>query len=391
MNALQQHWKTFYLKPKRNKARGTNMKKLYICSIIMVCFILYSNLSAQTVIKITDSDLNLISRWDKAVQTGETNQSFWIGYSIKRLMGENSYIGSFSDDDDRPSLADVISGKVSELKNMNSDSRHKNFVWNEEKSIEKILKDVAIIFEVTKENNSNFRIRKIEMTNLELPFEFYEMKLYWLGNTDHDESIAFLKNQFQQSNDSEIREDLVTAIGIHDNNMTGYNFLKDVIDGSDIDDVREQAVFWIARHENKEVLPLLRKLAVNDRSEDVREKAVFGLYISDTDEAVDVLIELAKNANNTDIRKKAMFWLGQTASKKAVKTIEDAVYNDEETEIQKQAVFALSQLDKDEGLDKLIKVAKTHPNPEIRKKAIFWLGQSDDDRALDALIGFLKN
>lgn len=352
----------------------------------MVTILSFQILFAQKIIRFDNTSMSLDKRWDQAVDKID-NAPVWIGYSIKRLMSKHSYIGSSNVHENWPSLQDVISGK-SDIQSMNERAgNEKHFHWSEEESIEKELKDVGILIKINKDK----KIKQVDLSNLSLPFNLNGNSLYWLGEAKNDESVALLKKIFRNVNDRELKEDLITAVGIHENNTDGYNFLRDVIFSKEDDEVREQAVFWIAQCDNSKVLDLMKKIANKDDSEDVREKAVFGLYMIDTDESIDELIELARNSTRMHIRKQAIFWLGQTASKKAVTALNDAVYDEDETEIQNQAVFALSQLDTDESVPSLIKVAKTHPNPAVRKKAIFWLGQTEDERALDAIIHFLKD
>ncbi|MBN1408881.1 MAG: HEAT repeat domain-containing protein [Calditrichaceae bacterium] len=355
-------------------------------TITTVIILIFQNLLAQKLIKFDNTSISFDKRWEEAINKID-NESVWIGYSIKRLMSEHSYIGNSNADESRPSLQDVIDGKVDIRSTIGRGEEDRHFYWNDEESIEKVLKDIGILIQVNKDKT----ISSVKLNSLSLPFDLNGISLYWLGEAKYDESVALLKKLFGKVNDTEIKEDLITAVGIHENSSTGYGFLEDIIFSKEDNDVREQAVFWIAQHDNSKVLELMKKVANEDNSEDVREKAIFGLYMINTDESTDEIIELARNSKWMHIRKQAIFWLGQTASKKAISVLNDAVYDDEETEIQNQAVFALSQLKKDESIPSLIKVAKTHPNPEVRKKAIFWLGQTEDDRALDAIISFLKD
>lgn len=364
----------------------SNKNKTLLITILTFITLYLQNLQAQKVIKFDNTSMSLNNRWDQAVDKID-NTPIWIGYSIKRLMSKHSYIGSLNAHESRPSLKDVISGK-SDIQSMNEwSNREKHFHWSDEESVEKELKNVGILIKINKDN----KINQVDLSNLSLPFNLNGNSLYWLGEVKNDESITLLKKLFRDTKDLEIKEDLITAIGIHENSPAGYDFLQDVIFSKEDDEVREQAVFWIAQYDNPKVLGLMKKIANEDDSEDVREKAVFGLYMINSDKSIDELIELARNSNRMHIRKQAIFWLGQTASKKAVTALKDAVYDEDETDIQNQAVFALSQLDTDESVPSLIKVAKTHPNPVVRKKAIFWLGQTEDERALDAIISFLKD
>jgi hypothetical protein len=356
--------------------------------IIIVLSFSWQNSFAQKIIKLDSPSQTLQHRWQRGVkQVGE--ETAWIGYSINRLMSKNSYIGNHHSNKNGPVLEDIISGKVNIKSVKGNTVKHKGFHWDDGESVEKEMKEVAILFRVSGTSGSP-EYREISMSNLSLYFDLGGYSLYWLGAADYEESINLLKKIYNQTGDHEVKEDIITAVGIHTNSQDGYDFLHDLIFGNEDEEIREDAVFWIAQYDKPEVVDLMKKIAWEDESEDVREKAVFGLYIIDTDEAADALIDLARHSENIHIREKAIFWLGQTASKKAVDALDETVYDEDETEVQEQAVFAISQLDAEDSVPRLIKIAESHPNPEIRKKAIFWLGQTDDDRALDAIIGFLK-
>lgn len=358
-------------------------------TIIIILFFSWQNIFAQKLIKFDDSTKSLQDRWATAVSQVD-KEPVWIGYAIKRLMSKHSFIGCSRSDESGTPLKDIISGKVdiTSVKRKNVD--HKGFHRNDGASAKKEMKEVSILFRASRASGS-LEYREISLSNLSSYFDPRGYSLYWLGTADYEKSVTLLKNVYNQAGDREIKEDIITAVGIHENSQDGYKFLHRLIFSNEDEELREEAVFWIAQYDRPEVVDLMKKIANEDKSENVREKAVFGLYIIDTDESTDILIDLARHAKRTHIRKQAILWLGQTASKKAVEALDETVYDEDETEIKKQAVFALSQMDTDNSITRLIKIAKTHQNPEVRKNAIFWLGQTEDDRALDAIIGFLKD
>jgi hypothetical protein len=104
---------------------------------------------------------------------------------------------------------------------------------------------------------------------------------------------------------------------------------------------------------------------------------------SEEREAIQLLLRMARNDQDDEVREQAIFWLAQHAGREAVKGVTDAVENDPESKVRKKAVFALSQMPEDQGVPLLIQYAKTHKDPIVRKEAIFWLGQAHDKRALD--------
>jgi HEAT repeats len=121
-----------------------------------------------------------------------------------------------------------------------------------------------------------------------------------------------------------------------------------------------------------------------------REKLAFDFSQNPDPAAEDELLHMAKFDENDNVRGQALFWIAQKAGKRAAGALTDAIQNDPETDVKKKAVFALSQLPKDEGIPQLIHVAETNSNQTVRKEAFFWLGQSQDPRALAYFEQILK-
>jgi HEAT repeat protein len=380
-----------------------------LLSILAYAFDLHAGSGNVTVTHAPDSIKSLKAGWDWAMKAGESRNAgngFYIGYSIKRMMGENSFIGSWSTDrEDEKTLSEIIYGKKVEgsqfrYSRTTSEAARKALDDAREKkhSQKKVLKEVALIFRIEKGS----MLADIKVSNIVLSARLKDAPLFWLGQPDDEASIEMLIGLYKDlgkgksgkySDDlDETKEDLVMAVAMHDNSsQRAFGFLEGVLTGKETDDIREKAAFWIGESQNPKGVNLLFRTANNDRSEDVREKAVFGLYLNRSKPADEALIELARKSKDRPARKKAIFWLGQKAVKRSAEVLNDVVENDKDNAIQKAAIFALSQLKDGTGVDSLIKIAKTHKNMGVRKKAIFWLSQSDDPRALDTIIKLIEN
>jgi hypothetical protein len=323
---------------------------------------------------------------------------YWIGYSIKKSMAENSFIGSYSSDDKRnhPSLGEIISGvqikNIDEIKIGDNDCQIVDgivSIGSNNDTHRKTEKEVGILFHFDRTGNKVFD--EVKISNLSLKVNLKNDPLIWLNSFENEASISFLVDQFKDHQSKEIQEEIVRAIGIHKPCEKGFLFLKGILTGGYKNSIREESAFWIGQQNTDAALTVLMQAAQNDKSEDVMEKAVFSVSEMENINATDSLIKLARKAVERDVRSKAIFWLSQRASEKAVAVIEEIVQNDDDTEVQKQAVFAISQLDEEESVPSLIKIARTHPSVEVRKTAIFWLGQTEDSRALDAIVEIVKN
>ncbi len=257
-------------------------------------------------------------------------------------------------------------------------------------SVFKRLKDVAILVRCSNLSSGGPAIDNVDLCTMDVTTDLKKMPVFWVGSADDSQSVQLLKRLYANSTSNDAKKSIVQGIGIHQLADEVYPTLRDILKGSDADEVRARAALWIGEQHSTIGLQLLMDVAQNDRSLKVREQAVLAIGLIDDDASIDALITLVRKADNTKVRARAAMWLGQKASQKAVSTLEDVIQGDDDSDVQRQALYALSN-SKDRGaIDLLIKIAKTHSNPRIRKQAIQILGQTNDPKALDALIEFVK-
>ena len=378
------------------------MKRILTIALILVTAV---SLSAQQVFRAPETINGITDGWKWAVDEADNsafNNGFWIGYSIERMMGLHSHIGSYCrSHEERPMLGEIIYGteQSRDCLPLSAEEQIQQVAhkvlddWNVSEKDEQVLKELALLFRFdSRQDAKKTNIRDLTISNMSLYADLHGLPLIWLGVQEQGQSIDFLISKYNESKSEDVKEDLIVAIALNGESSRSTDFLKDVIQSDDNDELREDAVFWLGQQQSERALDFLKQVIKKDRSLDVREKAIFSISQIHSDEATNVLIDLARNAKHSEIREKAIFWLSQKAGKKAVETLTDIVdQDDEQLSIKEKAIFALSQLDNNEGVPHLIRIAKTHPDPRMRKKAIFWLGQTDDERALEALIDILQN
>ena len=379
-----------------------NSKRSWIL-VLVLGLALAGHLAAQTrlpreVIKHPRPQDTLSARLEWAL--GEAGRAgskdgFWVGYGIRRLMSENSYIGSVhSGWRDELTLAEVLSGKTAVRGAPKDESvgRTARRVLDElekpKKPEPKVWKDIAILLRYG--SGRGPALEHVTMSDVTLEVDLKGLPLYWLGETADAESLTELKAIYAKTAADKAKEHLVAAVGIHGSPSLTVPILKSVLESGDADHIRKDAAFWLSQQDEASVMGLLVRTAKSDRSAEVRKSAVFGLSQVERPEAVDELIGLARNAPDERVRRDSIFWLGQVASKKAGAALVEFALNDRDVKVQEHAVFALSELPDGQGVEPLIKIAQTHPDARVRKKAIFWLGETRDPRALDALIAIVK-
>jgi G3E family GTPase len=357
------------------------------CKIILALVVFSQVSSAQEVIHYADSTQALSKRWAWAIEHAKQPQfknGYWAGYSISRLMEENSTIGSVSIKNDRvyrmpgKSLSELIYGNPVPVE----------LHYSKTKSTQKVLKEVGLFFYIAPEDRS---VVKVEQSSFTLSVNFKGKPVLWLGRAANEPSFDLLEQLYHKAQSTDLKDELMCAASMHDNATRRRAFLSGILSSDEGNKLRKQAAFWLGQSDDDpEALRLLEKTALDDHSTEVRKQAVFAISEMHSIAAENVLIELAQNRKDTEIRKEAIFWLAQKASKRAVATLKEALEDDEDTEVQKHAVFALTQLEDDEGIPILIDLANNHRNRIVRKEAIFWLGQSDDPRAVNTLVKIVK-
>ncbi len=375
-----------------------HFKQQIAASILFI--LIFSNLSfSQSVIKQHPNPADkLDQRWEWALKEAKDNKfkaGCWIGYSIQRLMGENSHIGAFHSPprSGEVHLAEIIDGKKEKSQEKKVPDEHaiKEAAQQALKKLEsgkhpeeKVLKDVAILFEFDRKASPE-SIQKIQVSNLSLYFDLKNKPLIWLGTAEHSQSIPLLEQIYKTVGSSETKEKLVTAVGIHEPIDLVGSFLEKVLLSDEADDVRENAAFWLGQQDTERALKILLQTAQTDRSKDVREKAIFGISQIKIAEATDALIYLAEQADDDEVREQAIFWLGQREGEKALKFLVKVARSDPSTDVREKAVFAISQMKSEEATDELIDLAYHAKENNVREKAIFWLGQKASKKAVEAL------
>ena len=359
---------------------------MLIPGVLLLCL---TAAQTQTVIHTQTLSMPLAERWREAMTKGEnTGGKFFVGYSIGRLMNEDTYFscGTTFRGNVRThtTLYELIEGKPRPSQSVKAAARS---ALARARGIEgfTVMKDVAILAGYTPSRG----LTDAAVVTMDLGYDFGGAQLYWLGAGTPEEHAGLVSSLFDKATTTDAKENVVAAAGMGNASDASFSFLSGVLTGTGHNDVREKAAFWIGEQADPRALQLLLQTATEDRSGDVREHAVFAISRIPTDNAVEALISLGRSARDRDVREKAVFWLGQTASAKAVAELDTIVHSNADSDIQRRAVWAIASME-DGGIDRLISIATTHRNPSVRKAAIMALGNSDDPRAFDTLVKIVR-
>lgn len=383
-------------------------KKIRLVSMVLFITVAFSGSIFPQVVRYPNPNDDLNARWDWALreaQKQKVKSAFWVGYSIKRLMGEHQYIYStpehtmsgthFADFLRGDSLEKILSGKITytplsdEERVKREAERALANLENRKKSERKVWKDVAILY-LLGPDSSNLP-KTFRVSNLYLPFDPEGLPIFWLEHAEGDQSISILSDLYGKSDQEKLKKRIISVIGLHGTSEHAVSFLEKVLGSHDPDVLRGRAASELGDQDHERAVKILHRAATNDRSFEVRKRSLYGLEDIDLPSAADAVIDIAQNGKDREIRKRAIDCLADIASKKTAAALKNVADSDGDTDIQKRAVYALEDLPDSEGIPYLVDIAKTHRKLAIRKAAIYCLGDSEDPRALQALIQIIKS
>ncbi len=322
---------------------------------------------------------------------------FWIGFSIRRLMGERSFIGSYFDGSSgrNLSLEEIIYGKktavekkISGEQTVREAAEHALSSADRGQPERTVVKDIAFLMKFGSVT-ANLPER-VCFSNLSLPVSLQGLTLLWLGPAVDEDSLTLLTQYYGKSAKDQIKKNLLHAVSLHRNPTVVVPFLERVLKSRESVEIRAEAAALLGEQNDGRALDILTRTVKTDPSLEVKKNAIWGLIELDLPASVEVLADFARTYPEKEIRTEAVEGLAEKATKQAVGTLAQVAFNDKDTEVQKHAVEALADLPLKQGLPNLIRVAKTHANKEVRKAAIYALGDMKDPVAIQALVDIVK-
>jgi len=340
----------------------------------------------------------LQARWDWAFRqsaAAEFPHGYWVGFSIHRLMGEHSFIGTWfeSRTTDFETLEEMIAGKRTARKPdeqtvKEAAQRALDRLEGRHEPERMVIKTLGILLRFGPKNGRVPEV--VNICDLQLIFNPHGRPLIWLGGASDAESVAVLERFYAGTAAVEAKEDLIQAVSLHQSPGLAVPFLEKAVSPSSPERLRKEAAEALGEQNEPRAVEILRQLIARDASAEIREEAVSALVESPVPSAVDLLIELASKSRDEDVRKEAVSGLAEIATEKAVQTLEKVVFDGNDTEVQRHAVSALSDLPPKEALPYLTRIAKTHANPEVRRAAIEALGDIGDPASVAVLVDIIK-
>ncbi|HSE41666.1 MAG TPA: HEAT repeat domain-containing protein [Acidobacteriota bacterium] len=366
-------------------------------AIFLVSFFFLSSIACSTTAaKYPDESATLNERWNWAQEQLKPNQDHWIGYSISREMYEKEFIGSwYSDKRKFPTIYEVLTGKAPALK-AQPDHRNVQVFANEKLTrVEEkdsgrgqlVTKEVALLFGYLGKN-----LDRVEVSLLDLQFDFRGRNLIWLGASSSEESVTLLNKLYNDEQRLQCKEELLEGIGVHRDPKLVVPILQRILNSNAKNELRAKAAFWLGTQNDPTALKVLKDTLPSETSEDVIEDAFAGMNDMEMPESNALLKEWTKKNYSRKLREAAIFWLGQAEAPGTLPLLEKIAMEETDPEIVEKAIFSMSEMRDTQGVtETLIQIAHTQPTREGRKHAIFWLSQNYNEKSASTLKDFVHN
>ncbi len=266
------------------------------------------------------------NRWDKG---------FWLGFGIRRLMGEHSMIGwhSRGGPEERLTLDDLIHGRKTALeKKVAADQAVRGTLASMpdlarpfaggrrgDEPERPVLKELGVLLRLTA-GEDGFPA-DIRVSNLDLPFDFGELPFVWAGMATDAESLACLIPLYGQAAGEHDKRSLLWAVGLHREASAVVPFIERILAGKESEEVRAEAAACLGEQNDPRALALLLKTIKTDPSREVRERAVQALADLPGRAGLAPLVNLVETHPDTEIRTMAVEAIGDVGGPEAVKVL----------------------------------------------------------------------
>lgn len=330
---------------------------------------------------------NLMARLEAAGQRARGTQSpYWSAYSF----------------DVRPGVA--IDPGIHEFHgSMNTIGDTAVFVGTTASGMTVETRNLAVFLLRDAGNN---QITRMEVYNLERKREYSGYPVYWLGRSNNEESLNYLRALAAASPLNILSERAVLGIAIHDDPRVA-GMLKSFIGSSQNPRIRSSSVYWlgqvggeqefladlvrntgediklrrqaahaIGESRDRTALSVLQSLYETVKEVEVRRGIIQAAGNNqDREPALAFLLKIAKSDPEKQSRRTAVQQLGEFERGNIVEELMKIYSGEADAEVKKAVLHALAETKNPGAQARLLELARSEPNPELRKRAIHVLAE----------------
>lgn len=182
----------------------------------------------------------------------------------------------------------------------------------------------AAVFLLTDASGSSPTVKRVKTISLKEDFVFEDRMVYWLGNADANQSLAYLSGLAKQGKDDkaekesrELARGAMRAIGSHDSSRA-VSMLKEFAAQESNVELQRSAVSNLARFKTAEGTDALISLYDNAKDDAVKDEIIAGLSRSKERRAADKLLNIAQNDPNPKMRQRAIRRISTASSSSGI-------------------------------------------------------------------------
>src|SRR5436190_9418936 len=332
-----------------------------------------------SVVRYPDPAQRLAQRWDWALERGaRMGGGFWIGYRVQQAASvpQRSEQHQRERHDEWRGEPGAGGFRGVPLAPVIADSGDED--------------DLALLFHLRTRGPGQTTLESVRVTSLSLPVDLERAPLVWLGPADDAASLTRLQALFAAAHSADLREDLVTDVGLHGSSRAVVPLLDGWLRGDASAGVRAQAAEWLGHHPDAAAVRALASAARHDPASRVREQAVKALRINPFPAATDSLLALARTHVDRDVRREAVEGLDHKSDPRVLPAMIAIARTDRDEDVQREAVEGLGEM-KEPGLRAVIDIARTHADPDVRSRAVETVAEAaSHDVALAVLEGVVR-
>ena len=199
----------------------------------------------------------------------------------------------------------------------------------------------------------NNQITRMEIYNLERKREYSSYPVYWLGRSNNEESL---------------------------------NYLRALSDSATPTLLSERAVLGIALHDDPRVAAMLKNFIQKSQNQRIRSSSVY--WLGQVGGEQNFLADLVRNeSEETKIRRQAAHAIGESRDRGALTTLQSLYDVVKDVEVKRGIIHAAGNSREEEAaLAFLLKVAKSDPERQARRTAVQQLGEFERANVTDELM-----
>ena len=334
---------------------------------------------------------SLDERWRWAEQRGASlGSSYWIGYVVQ---GDPDATSFYYASDVPVSISNGSVQMSGSMRFMSDDAADMLFSGVRLGPLvgEHQRNSMLMLFQMS-QGVTGRRIIRTHVSTFSIPAYFFGRPLIWLDRAMDAESIGKLQGLMRTAT-VDAQKNIVGAIGVHTSDNLVVPVLSSLAQSSSAnEEVRQSAIESLGRESGTLALPVITRVARNDRSTDVRREAIHALAHLEYPPAIDSLISFVRNARTYEERRAAIEAISSSADEvRALAVLKGLAERDPDEDVRVAAMETMVGM-KGTGTEYVESVIRGSGSSELRLRALeIYADHADRTRAVGLLRSVIVN